>query len=88
VTIQAQAAAHDLLSQFTTSFKGELPQLFIVSDAVLTKSGNGSAINVSVERAGGSKCERCWHYSPSVGQDAKFITVCSACAAALREMGL
>jgi isoleucyl-tRNA synthetase len=41
---------------------------------------------VTVEKAEGVKCERCWKYSTDVGSDSKYPTVCAACAAALREM--
>jgi isoleucyl-tRNA synthetase len=48
----------------------------------------GAAIRVIVERADGAKCERCWKYVTTVGSDAQFPTVCDACSAALREMGV
>ena len=45
-----------------------------------------ATLKVSVERADGVKCERCWKYSTAVGEDAKFPTVCDSCSAALKEM--
>ena len=62
-------------------YRQELPALFIVSQVVL-QPGEG----VAVERADGSKCERCWKYSTFVGQDSDFPTVCEHCSAALKEM--
>ncbi|MFQ5464994.1 MAG: class I tRNA ligase family protein, partial [Thermodesulfobacteriota bacterium] len=41
-------------------------------------------LRVTVARAPGEKCERCWHYSPSVGSSAEHATVCSRCLEALR----
>jgi len=66
----------------------ELPGLFIVSQVVLEPSSNGNQPKVTVERADGTKCERCWKYVTTVGSDAQFPTVCDSCSAALREMGL
>jgi isoleucyl-tRNA synthetase len=42
-------------------------------------------LSVVVERAGGTKCARCWNYSERVGEDADFPTVCERCSAALKE---
>jgi isoleucyl-tRNA synthetase len=61
----------------------ELPALFIVSQVVLEP---GDEVRVTVERADGVKCERCWKYSTAVGEDAAFPTVCDSCSAALKEM--
>jgi isoleucyl-tRNA synthetase len=38
-----------------------------------------------VERAAGSKCERCWKYTTDVGSDPRFPTICGACADAVDE---
>ena len=43
-------------------------------------------MRVVVERADGSKCERCWKYSTQIGVDPDYPTVCDSCAAALKEM--
>jgi isoleucyl-tRNA synthetase len=61
----------------------ELPALFIVSQVVLEP---GEELRVTVERADGVKCERCWKYSTAVGEDATWPTVCDSCSAALKEM--
>jgi isoleucyl-tRNA synthetase len=61
----------------------ELPSLFIVSEVALDP---GSEKRVTVERADGTKCERCWKYSTKVGEDVEFPTVCDSCSAALKEM--
>jgi isoleucyl-tRNA synthetase len=71
-----------LLNEYIT----DLPGLFIVSQVTLSNSpGVGDAIRVTVERADGVKCERCWKYSTAVGVDARYPTVCDSCAAALAE---
>jgi isoleucyl-tRNA synthetase len=64
-------------------YAAELPALFIVSQVVLEP---GEEPRVTVERADGVKCERCWKYSTFVGEDAAFPTVCDSCSDALKEM--
>ena len=58
-------------------YADDLPALFIVSQVLLEP---GSELKVTVERAEGAKCERCWKYSVFTGP------VCESCTAALREM--
>jgi isoleucyl-tRNA synthetase len=48
-----------------------------------TSAGAGSGIAVGGVRAEGTKCERCWFYSPHVGQDAVHSTICLRCANAV-----
>ena len=45
-------------------------------------------LSVAVERAAGTKCERCWKYTDDVGSDPRFPTVCAACAAAVEETSM
>ena len=87
-------------SELLVRYAQDLPALFIVSQVSLEdkqgpdekqrpdekerKDGPG----IVVERADGSKCERCWKYSTAVGDDAEFPTVCEHCSDALREMDL
>ncbi len=40
-------------------------------------------IRVLVKRAEGSKCERCWHISPTVGENEKHPTICRECVEVL-----
>ena len=67
-----------------------LRELFIVSRVKLTRaeSANGdSPLDIRVAKADGVKCERCWTYSPEVGKDTDYPTVCERCSAALKEIG-
>ena len=66
------------------SHESELRYIFIVSQVELSEADE---LTISVSRADGEKCERCWNYSTRVGESAKFPTVCERCAAALDEMG-
>jgi len=69
-----------------------LPALFIVSQVeveVASKNwpaGAPEELRVSVERARGAKCERCWNYSTHVGESADYPTICERCVAALAEI--
>jgi isoleucyl-tRNA synthetase len=63
----------------------DLPSLFIVSEVHLEQA---DTLHVLVERAAGTKCERCWKYTQDVGKDSGHPTVCASCAGALRDTGL
>ena len=58
-------------------YAADLPALFITSQVVIEP---GDDLKVTVERAEGAKCERCWKYSVFTGQ------VCDSCTSALKEM--
>jgi isoleucyl-tRNA synthetase len=58
--------------------RGELAALFIVS-SVVVEPGAGSEVEVSVGRAPGKKCERCWNYSDHVGTSAAHPGFCRRC---------
>jgi isoleucyl-tRNA synthetase len=66
-----------------------LRYLFIVSEVELREPNTelaSNAIEVTIARAHGEKCERCWNYSTRVGEASKFPTVCERCVAALEEI--
>ena len=60
----------------------ELPGWFIVSQTSLAQSAE-PGLRVTVDRAQGDKCERCWKYTRDVGSNPEFPTVCAACASVL-----
>jgi isoleucyl-tRNA synthetase len=71
----------------------QLPGLFIVSQVELISAGTGEfrseivpGLEVSVQRADGKKCERCWNYSVHVGENSRYPTVCERCSEAIREI--
>jgi isoleucyl-tRNA synthetase len=43
-------------------------------------------LRVSIEKAAGGKCARCWNYSVHVGEEPRYPEVCERCAEALREI--
>lgn len=82
VTIEASGETYDLLERY----KDDLRYLFIVSQVELARGGEGAPLKVSVARADGEKCERCWNYSTQVGKFASYPTACERCVAALKEI--
>ena len=77
--------------RFLKHYEGDLPGLFIVSQVELKGAHDlpqTPDFKVSVTKAEGIKCERCWKYTTDVGSGEKFPTVCEACCEALKEMGL
>jgi isoleucyl-tRNA synthetase len=60
----------------------DLPMLFIVSQVALDVSGP-EGVSVSVGRAEGDKCERCWRIVPSVSRDQGTEGLCNRCIDAL-----
>jgi isoleucyl-tRNA synthetase len=71
----------------------QLPGLFIVSQVELISAGSGEfrsevvpGLEVSVQRADGKKCDRCWNYSVHVGENSRYPTVCERCSAAIAEI--
>jgi isoleucyl-tRNA synthetase len=79
VRVEASGELLDLLRRY----RADLPGLFIVSEVEVAE---GSELRVSVSRATGVKCERCWKYTHDVGRDDRFPTVCAACASAVTDI--
>lgn len=67
-------------------YQKQLRFLFIVSqaDIVLDKEQKEPLV-ISVERAQGAKCSRCWNYSQDTDQDARYPGLCSRCVEALES---
>jgi isoleucyl-tRNA synthetase len=79
VLLSAGGDLYPLLEEYAA----ELPGLLIVSQVEVERA-EGGALEVTVERAAGRRCERCWKYSTEVGSDAEFPTICRPCAEAVR----
>ena len=62
----------------------ELPMLFIVSEVELRPEG-GDTLKVTIEKASGVKCERCWRYVPQVSGEPGHLGICERCEDALAE---
>jgi isoleucyl-tRNA synthetase len=76
---------------FLESYAAQLPMLFIVSEVVLRPAPADvdahaeAGPRVTIERAGGIKCERCWRYVPSVSDQPEWLGLCDRCHDALAE---
>ncbi|HHY52258.1 MAG TPA: isoleucine--tRNA ligase [Clostridiales bacterium] len=74
------------LLDFLRANQDVLSTIFIVSQVELTEEGCGpvsgevESLTVEVLPAEGKKCERCWTYSPTVGESAH-ESLCARCAA-------
>ena len=85
VVLSATPAELALLERYLR----QLPMLFIVSDVELRPAPTDVEVNsearprVTIERAGGVKCERCWRYVPTVSSDPQWAGLCSRCQDAL-----
>jgi isoleucyl-tRNA synthetase len=85
VVLSAAPAELALLERYLR----ELPMLFIVSDVELRAAPTDVEANsearprVTIERAGGVKCERCWRYVAAVSSDPQWAGLCSRCQDAL-----
>jgi isoleucyl-tRNA synthetase len=84
VRLEARRATYELLG----SYREELRYLFIVSQVSLSllEAEADEDIRVTVARASGQKCERCWNYSTFVGEFTRYPTACERCVEALAEI--
>jgi isoleucyl-tRNA synthetase len=83
VTLTATGPIAGLLEQY----RAQLPTLFIVSDLTLNigEAAGADQVQVSVGKARGVKCERCWRYVPSVRTEPDWSGICDRCVEALAE---
>ena len=88
VEAQVKIAASEPVYSVLARYRDQLRYVFIVSAVTLEqKSGNGTGpVTVSVSKADGQKCERCWNYSVHVGEDKNYPGVCERCSAVLKEL--
>ncbi len=66
-----------------------LRYLFIVSEVELNEPNaelGADDLQVTITRAHGDKCDRCWNYSTRVGESSRYPTVCERCVTALEEI--
>ena len=73
------------------SHEAQLPMLFIVSEVELrpappdVEAHAEARPHVTIERAAGVKCERCWRYVPAVSTDPDLAGLCERCQDAIAE---
>ena len=77
--------AEDNLYSFIKNNLKLLQSVFIISglEVQKNKQSNGLKLDVKIEQAEGKKCERCWMYSTTVGEDKEHPTICNRCSKVL-----
>jgi isoleucyl-tRNA synthetase len=80
VVLSASGAELELLKTHV----GQLPMLFIVSE-VEVRERAADGLEISIDRASGVKCERCWRYVSKVSTDPARPGICERCEDALAE---
>src|SRR4029453_10704585 len=56
-----------------------LRELLNVSQLELSAAPADAPTTVTVAKAAGQKCERCWHWETDVGQNSRHPTICGRC---------
>ncbi|MEA3362202.1 MAG: isoleucine--tRNA ligase [Thermodesulfobacteriota bacterium] len=82
--------APDSYKPLLTEYLDMLPTYFIVSQVELTTNLPAAVeaegipgLKLQILPADGEKCERCWNYATSVGQNSEHPTLCARCTDAL-----
>jgi len=85
-SLQAKAivAAPAAMLALLQRHAADLPMLFIVSSVEVRSSGS-DLTEVTIERAGGVRCERCWRYVHAVSSEPELNGLCDRCQDALAE---
>lgn len=91
-SLEAKVTLHtddEALYNRLDSYKNILPTVLIVSgvDIAYNNDGEikcseqdfGGRLSFTVEKADGGKCERCWSYSTTVGENSEHPTLCARC---------
>ena len=78
------------LYDFMQSTKEDLGHILITSEVDIINGNDGEIqcetlpnLSITVKRAKGQKCQRCWNYSETVGMNEKYPDVCARCASIL-----
>jgi isoleucyl-tRNA synthetase len=85
VEISAGSHAYESLARH----RDDLRYIFIVSEVALVEPNadiGPDDLKVTIARAHGEKCERCWNYSTHVGELTRYPNVCERCVEALEEI--
>ncbi|HLG28792.1 MAG TPA: class I tRNA ligase family protein, partial [Candidatus Brocadiales bacterium] len=82
------------LYEFLKSYENDLPMIFIVSDAAVTKGISPDAVQgeemkelwIKAHVSENQKCERCWNYFKTVGQRPTHPTLCARCVDVIEQL--
>ena len=82
VTIYAQPKEYEFIKENLELLR----TVFIISDLEVLENERKDDVKlgVKVEQAPGEKCERCWMYSTTVGEDKQNPTICHRCSEAIK----
>ncbi len=87
VILHAEGSLYDFLKEFDPWV---LREFFIVSQVELRRGGKGAVeaeqlkgLSITVEKAPGSKCPRCWVYSEEIGVSDRYPDLCPRCVRVL-----
>ena len=84
VVLEANTERYKFLKQY----ERDLPGLFIVSQVELKEVHHlphSPGFKVQVVKAEGVKCERCWNYRTTVGENSVHRTLCDRCCETITE---
>jgi isoleucyl-tRNA synthetase len=76
--VSLHAKGDDLV--FLQAYQSQLHFIFITSQAEVIADESVEELQVKVEAASGQKCERCWHFTETIGTDSLYPSVCGRCA--------
>jgi isoleucyl-tRNA synthetase len=62
-----------------------LRELLNVSQLELSEGPAETPASVTVQKADGQKCERCWHWETDIGKDSQHPTICGRCVEAVKQ---
>ena len=87
-SLEAKVTIHCSDKQYSEilSHKDEFAPILIVSAVEVVNDENGEfkgefeGVSFTVEKASGEKCERCWIYSETIGENSEHPTLCTRCA--------
>lgn len=84
--------ANDELYKFINEHLEDLKSVLIVSSMKIKNSGEGQykvenidGLSIDISHSSYSKCERCWTYDKTVGEDLKNPTICARCSRVIKE---
>ncbi len=87
------AVKEDKLFNFLKDYSGQLNSIFIVSQVGLEKQQEFSGqtgliiddlgLCITIEKAKGIKCQRCWNYKQEVGANSEYPDICQRCVDAI-----
>ena len=83
------------LFEFLSSYKETLRTILIVSSVMISRAQEPTSIpdihktdgfpglGIKIMKVKGQKCERCWQYSQTVGEDSMHPSLCKRCRAVI-----